>query len=317
MDERRFLELALKSRRSWARESVEELSSLHISDRLFGERRRSVLKADIGILWANWFIESALDPLRYIDKDKGYVHVYADSLREVASKLSHYTKIELEDLARLIANEVWEQVEILRSQSERAAFSKDQRFDLLADAGPEPRCWLCGHQFSSEAIKAFEEAAPFRGSERVFVDVFKPNGLNSADSGIQIDHIESWSRGGRDRPSNLRLSCAWCNRYKSNHRSIYDVSGTAHRATSNELGILSLPQRFWTIRLIASVRRCEHKEGCGCTIENTELTIEPINPGGIASPTNLRVICPDHHFLKDRRLLPRKVVSSIWGKVSD
>lgn len=315
MDERRFLELALNARRSWARETVDELSSLHVSDRIFGERRKSVLKADVGILWANWFIESALDPLRYINKDKGYVHIYADALREIASKLSHLTKVEAADLSRLIAGEVWEQVEILKSQSERSTFSKDQRFDLLADAGPEPRCWLCGYQFSDEAIKTFEESAPFRGLERSFVDVFKPNGLNSADGGIQIDHVESWSRGGRDRPSNLRLSCAWCNRHKSNHRSIYDVSGTAHRARQNDRGIFSLPQKFWIIRLIASVRSCEYKQGCSCTIENTELTIEPINPNGIASPTNLRVVCPDHHFLKDKRLLPRRVVSSIWGKV--
>lgn len=315
MDEQRFLEIALSASRTWDSATVNELSSLNVSDRIFGERRKSVLKADVGILWANWFIDSMLDPARYTKDEKCYVDVYNDARRIIVSRLDHLTKDEAADLSKLIAGEIWEQVKILRSKNDRAPFSKDQRYELLADAGPEPRCWLCGYKFSDSAISAFEEAIPFRGSEQSFIDVFKPNGLNSADSGIQIDHVESWSRGGRDDPSNLRLSCAWCNRNKSNHRSIYDVSGTPHRAGPNDRGVFSLPQKFWTVRLIASVRKCEHKEGCDCTIENSELTIEPINPLGIASPTNLRVVCADHHFLRDKRLLPRTMVAAIWGKV--
>jgi hypothetical protein len=34
----------------------------------------------------------------------------------------------------------------------------------------------------------------------------------------------------------------------------------------------------------------------------------------MATPTNLRVVCGTHHYLKEKRLMTRDLVSNIWGK---
>ena len=313
-DEKIYIALALNARRSWKADEVSQLSQLQVPDRILGDRRKGILRSDIAILWVTWFVESLIDPQRYVIDGTHYSHIFSDVIKEIRGKFSHLTVDEAHELASDISCEMWTRVNTLRQNNDRTQFSKDVRFDLLADAGERPRCWMCGHLFSTAAVKAFEEGKNSQIPAHEFVDVYKPLGLRSVDSTIQIDHVEAWSHGGSDSTDNLRLSCAWCNRNKSAHRSIYDVSGTAVSARVNNLKIYSLPQHFWTIRLIAAVRRCEHPDGCSCKVENSELTVEPVNINGVATPTNLRVVCSDHHYLKDKRLLPRKKVAEIWDK---
>jgi hypothetical protein len=311
MDEINFLNLSIRARRFWDHDDAKKISGYQIPDGILGPRRKTLLRADIAILWSSWFIESLLDPQRYVLEGKNYLHLFADAFHLVSENFSHLTKDERRDFAQVIANELWGRVEILRRNSSRTSIDRNTRFDLLADAGTNPRCWICGHLFSDPAIKAFEDIKPTNSLPFEFVDVYKPLGLSSVDSTIQIDHVEAWSKGGRDL-NNLKLCCAWCNRNKSSHGSIYDVAGTANTANANKYEIFSLPQRFWIVRLIAAVRRCEHSEGCDATTENSELTVEPINPLGMATPNNLRVVCGDHHYLQQNRLMPRRVVLDIW-----
>lgn len=313
MDERSFLSLALEARKSWGVTDVHHLAQLHVPERILGERRSSILRSDIGILWSSWFLESLLDPNRYATAGKTYPMLFSDAFRLVTERFSHLTKDEAKLFASEISRELWRRVENIRQGSDRIKLDKNSRYDLLSLAGDQPRCWICGYLFSELAIKNFANGKISELKAFEFVDVFKPIGLNVIDLTIQVDHVEAWSLGGRNL-DNLKLSCAWCNRNKSNHTSIYDVSGSALVANSNSYEIHSLPQRFWTIRLISTVRRCEHPSGCSCTTENSELTIEPINPLGMATPTNLRVVCGAHHYLKEKRLMTRDMVSNIWGK---
>ena len=313
MDERSFLALALGARKSWGAVDVHQLAQLHVPDRILGDRRSSILRSDIGILWSSWFLESLLDPNRYASSGKTYPMLFSDAFRLISEKFPHLTKAEAKDFSSEIARELWRRVESIRQGSDRIKLDKNSRYDLLSSAGDSPRCWICGHLFSEAAIRNFEDGKLSELKAFEFVDVFKPIGLSSIDLTIQVDHVEPWSLGGRN-VDNLKLSCAWCNRNKSNHTSIYDVSGSALIANSNPYGIHSLPQRFWIIRLISIVRKCEYPSGCSCTADDTELTIEPINPLGMATPTNLRVVCGDHHYLNEKRLMPRNLVSNIWGK---
>jgi hypothetical protein len=314
MEEISFLKLALDARRSWDTDEVRRLSQLVVPERILGDRRKSILRSDIRILWATWFIESLVDPRRYVPNEKTYTHLLYDALCQIQHTFSHLTKAESMELATEISAEVWERVSGLRLNAERAQIARDMRFDLLAEAGESPRCWMCGHLFSNDAVKAFEEGKQPNWGVYEFLDVYKPMGLRAVDFSIQVDHVDAWSHGGKHEIENLRLSCAWCNRNKSSYRSIYDVSGMAIIARPNRYNIFSLPQHFWTVRTITSVRRCEHPDGCDKNVSNSELSVEPINTAGVATPPNLRVVCWDHHFLKGKRLLPRRIVADVWGK---
>jgi hypothetical protein len=95
--------------------------------------------------------------------------------------------------------------------------------------------------------------------------------------------------------------------------SLYDVGGDAVKVKTGPLGIHSLPRKFWIVRLLGLVRKCEHPDGCDATVDNCELTVEPIDLLGVPNPTNLRVVCGNHHQLGHKRLIQTDIVRKIWA----
>jgi hypothetical protein len=141
--------------------------------------------------------------------------------------------------------------------------------------------------------------------------VYKPRGLIERDLRIEIDHVFPFSQGGQDE-DNLQLACGWCNRHKSAHLSIYDVEGQPRSAGQNSLGISSVPQPFWVVRLLALNRTCEYQSGCTRSVQTAELTVAAIRESGALNPTNLRVTCREHDPLGAIRLQPPSVAKQIW-----
>ncbi|MBF5067143.1 HNH endonuclease, partial [Salmonella enterica subsp. enterica serovar Istanbul] len=107
--------------------------------------------------------------------------------------------------------------------------------------------------------------------------------LIERDLKIEVEHKLPFSKGGGDIDdlNNIALSCGWCNRYKSNLISIYDVGrNLKNYKNSNFIGF-SIPEPYWVIRKMALANRCSHP-GCTATRKNN-LYIDLINPRGAAN----------------------------------
>lgn len=314
MDETRFIDRALSEAASgWRGQSLGDLAALTVPDGLLG-RRRSLLRADIGELWAKWFVESLVDPRRYTVETVTYPRLFADVLGAVNERFGMNTLPEKQALAASASSILQRMINLAPTIGRRRAISRKTKSFLIDVAGERPRCWVCGSPFDPVAIDNFI------GSERslvpspLFIDVLCPRGLSPADLSIQIDHIVPVAHGGTEEEDNLALACGWCNRHKSAWLSIYDVEGRPRLAGANTLGITSLPQPFWSIRHIATIRECEHPGGCGRNSTTSAMTIAPSTRGGALNPTNLRVTCHEHDPIRGIRLQPAGIVRSIWGK---
>lgn len=312
MDVRAFVDASLRPTRTWMAEDVERTARWAPPEGLFGPRRGNLLRGDIHTQWSLWFVESLADPARYIEKEKTYAHVVVDVLNAVQRQYPGATRPEQTELAEFIADLVWSRTTFLRTARARKVRSREERLDLLTTAGSPPRCWICGHAFSEAECEAFLGEAIMRNAQP-FVDVLRPSGLRDIDHVIQIEHIAPWSRGGEDDAANLALACSWCNRHKAANRSTYDVQGSSVLAGPNKFGLGTLPRHFWTVRLLAIQGRCEDPSGCSAATTNSELTVQPINPLGAMVPSNLRVVCPSHHWLGHERLQTRAVAAQLWG----
>jgi len=175
---------------------------------------------------------------------------------------------------------------------------------MLVRAGDPPRCWLTGYKFTNDAIDRFLGDSSVVPSPLTFVDIYKRQGLVSRDLQIEIDHLHPFSLGGGDE-DNLKIVCGWANSNKGAKVSLYGASGLAVQAKIGGRSLF-LPQPYWVIRLIGSVRKCEHEEGCENDIGSVELTVAPSLKSGIPNPIGLRVCCPSHDTLGSRRLASRK-----------
>jgi hypothetical protein len=186
---------------------------------------------------------------------------------------------------------------------------------LLDLAGKkQPRCWICGASFSNEAIDNYLYMRNYRLPVPYFIDVLKPRGLEECDLRIEIDHVFPFSEGGAESSDNLRLACGWCNRRKRELVSIYDVAGKPLKAKRNQIGLHTLPQPFWVVRLLGLVQKCEHSDGCDATAQDSELTVQLANSRGSANPANLRVVCYEHDQMREKRRQSKEKVASLWNK---
>ncbi|PMS10516.1 HNH endonuclease [Trinickia caryophylli] len=306
--------LPLDATKRWDANMLRSVAGLSPPNTLFG-RREALIRGDAHQQWAQWFIQGIVDPLRYVESDRGYAHIFFDTLEAVNSAFQALTKDERVELAKLVANKVLESVLLLRSNRDRALIDRESRLLLLELAGDCPRCWVCGYPFSDRAIERFLHR---NASERLllpeFVDAMKPIGLTPSDVAIEIDHKHPFSRGGTDSIENLRLACGWCNRHKGASVSLYDEEGRVRTSQGHRHLFPSLPQPFWVVRVLATQKKCEHLAGCDRTSETSELTVAPAYGNGAPTPTNLRVTCHEHDPLRLVRMVPRTIASQIWGK---
>lgn len=311
-DEVSFITKALNNPAStWNNATLSGLAALQVPENVLG-RRRTLLRADINEQWAMWFIESLADPRRYADKGISYPFLFRDVLTVVDQRFHTFTKPEKKQIASTVARILHQRISAFQDKRQRQSVSRSEKILLIELAGSSPRCWLCGWQFTEEAIDNFIQQGRREITLPKFIDVLIPRGLKQRDLSIEIDHVVAHAHGG-DNEGNLRLACGWCNRYKSALTSIYDVEGRPRQVKPNNLGINSLPQPFWLVRLLATERRCEHSEGCDRSADNSEMTIAPIYKGGALNPSNLMVTCYTHDNLGAIRFQPSRVVRQLWG----
>ncbi|MBG1252214.1 HNH endonuclease [Burkholderia pseudomallei] len=283
-----------------------------LPERVLGRRRAVLLRSDIHTQWAQWFVEGLADPSRYLEKS--YPHIFADVHAAVNRVFPDCTKPERLSLAQTAARFVENSASAIRKLKQRVQADREQRIVLLDLSGNPPRCWICGLRFCGEATENFRNGnAALDLPSPPFLDILKPIGLKPQDLRIEADHVYPFSHGGGDL-DNLRLSCGWCNRYKSSLQSLYEVEGRPISAAPNKFGFTTLPQRFWTVRTLATQRSCEHPDGCTASCDDHEMTIAPINDTGALNPGNLRVVCPEHDPYGNARLQHRDAVAALWSQ---
>jgi hypothetical protein len=280
----------------------------------FLSRYDTVLRADIHSLWLRWFVEGLCNPLRYVeDQTKTLVDVTADAFARVDLLYPGDTVEQRNTLAQHLAKQVM--AEVMRQRIiKRIGTSAGDKQDLVDAAVNTPRCYICGYAFSQIAIDKFLHKR--KGIELplpAFVDVLQPRGLVERDVGIEVEHIVPVAGGGQGK-NNLALACGWCNKSKGALMSMYDTAARAARA-SYFMGTqqwYELPNPFWTIRILAVVGKCEHREGCQATVKDSELFIAPVDHHGSPNPCNLRVFCSQHDPYAATRFYGRDAVQKIW-----
>jgi len=312
MNEPFFIDSTLQDYLSiWDVEKISRIANLSVPESVLG-RQKTLLRADVNIQWARWFVESLADPLGYLKYDFSYPTLFSDVLTAVNEKFNQYTKNEKVKIASSVARILQSQINRMKSSLKRQQISRKDKDLLLELAGNPPRCWICGAIFSNEAVDnyLYRKSTSIRMPK--FIDIFFPRGLNQRDLTIEIDHIVAHSLGGSSE-DNLALACGWCNRNKNNYLSIYDTNGQPKKAVANSIGVRTLPHPFWSIRLLSTVRICEFLDGCASATSNSNLTITSINQNGSMNPTNIRVTCYEHDNLQVIRLQPPNIVRHVWG----
>ncbi|MEH2081192.1 MAG: HNH endonuclease signature motif containing protein [Nostoc sp.] len=272
--------------------------------------RGTLLRADIHILWTQWFIESICDPDLFANSNQGYAHIFTTVQRRVPVIFSGITEEERNKISTYIARLV--DKEIQRRKTRKRIFPSLDDKKLLWDIyGPEQRCWICGYKFTKWAENKFLGYTNYNEAPLpLFVDYMTLHGLKERHICVEVDHAVPFSKGG-DEEDNLRLACGWCNSHKSNRVSLYDVSLKPRTLIHPKLGKQSIPHPFWIVRLLSIRRSCEYEGGCHQTIENGQLTVFPRHPEGAINPTNLRVICPDHDPLGSNRFVSSTIAKQV------
>lgn len=296
----------------WRREDLKALAGLSIPDAIF-ERNHAVLKADAHVLWLRWFLEGMCNPLRYVDDDtKTIVDVHLDTLDRVNGMYPGTPQPERHQLAQQISRHVMAEVE-RRRRLARTHATAAQRRELVDNAGGAPRCWMCGYLFSRAAVDRFLRKSKFEPELPEFVDILRPRGLIKRDIRIEVEHIVPVAGGGGGL-DNLALACGWCNANKGARTSIYDARARSPRSAFVLGGhqLHELPQPFWSVRLMAFRRTCEHLGGCTASVDDAELFLAPSDPRGSLNPSNLRVVCASHDPYAARRFLGREAARKIW-----
>jgi hypothetical protein len=296
----------------WDLDSVVQSASLSVPDDVLGAAG-SLLKCDIGQQWAQWFVESFYDPRGCKGAQGSYPYVFSQVWEETNKRLGQRAHDQRRAVASTIARIVQELALRNDRDSVRPRIELSRRRLLLDLSGTPPRCFYCGSQFSDAAVSRFL----FHESEEFvlpqFIDILKPRGITSNDLRIEVDHVVPFASGGGSE-DNLVLSCGWCNRYKSANTSLYDVSSIPISAKDSTLGFFSLPNPFWSVRLLAIRRKCEYRGGCSRTSFTDSLTIAPVSIKGALNPTNLMITCQEHDPLREIRYKPIAVIQSLWGK---
>jgi hypothetical protein len=294
-----FLESALKEPgEQWTSMGLAQLAARTPPDAVLGQNL-NLLRADLYRLWARWFSEAVTDPRQFTGR-LDYARVYSQTRRVVGELWREIPDDERNRFAVRLARLTME--ELKRQEVSRHPFTVADKLSARAEAGLEPRCWICGYKFPEWALEKFDgNSFTFPGPDQ-FVDRFMPR-LKPRHYQVEIDHIVP-VHGGGTNTSNLRLACGWCNLSKRELVSVYDVRSHPKEPSGAGDG-LRPPVPIWVVRLLATRRRCEWKEGCTRTVESDALTVAPRHQAGGTNPINLWVTCSHHDPLGSRRYISR------------
>jgi hypothetical protein len=297
---------------SWSLPDLNTMAHRRLPD-LLTEKNDAIVRADIHSLWIKWFVEGICNPLNYVDDlTKGHAHVLFDVTERVETLFIHETKGRKDLFAKQITERVM--VEVTRQRMLKRDYATPKTKADLVAAATVPRCWMCGYAFSAEALDIFLKK-PGAGVPQLpkLLDVLRPRGIIVRDISIEVEHVMPVAAGGKGT-SNLALACGWCNKYKGAKTSIYDASFRAPRVPF-KLGkhiFYELPHPFWTIRLLAVRRGCEHIGGCSAHANTDEMFIAPVSTLGSPNPSNLQVFCGAHDPYRLDRFVPHATAEKIW-----
>ncbi|MBF6546238.1 HNH endonuclease [Nocardia brasiliensis] len=256
-----------------------------------------LIRADFSYTSARWFVEGLVDLAKYEsfdDEDIGKAILYREIIEVLQSLYSMALVSELKTLGRVMATFGWDLVEARRPKR-RERLNQNLQRDVWIAAEPDPRCYLCGYLFTGDARELFMGRSNFEPPLPSLVDFTRPRGLNPRHLRAEIDHVRPVARGGDSTIDNLRLACGWCNIVKGSHCNLFDTGSWARlRIDHPKLGRVTVPEPMWLLRLVATRKRCEYRDGCSETIETAELFVAPRAYCGTITPTNAAVYCSLH-----------------------
>jgi hypothetical protein len=299
--------------RSWDVAALQHLATAQVPRDILGAHAW-LTEADIRLTWASWFVDGLVDRRPFIHSNRlGYAHLYSEVQSRMRLLAPTLPIDELRRAAAAVTDFAWDDIDARRGRG-RGAVTPQMRADLWFAAEPTPRCYLCGYEFSDHArdrlLGRSTAGQPEPSNLPLLVDFTRPRGLVPRDLMIEIDHVAPVANGGKTILDNLRLSCGWCNRVKAANTSLYTApSGYSGEITSRELGIVTVPQPLWVLRLVATRGRCEEPSGCSAVLATSELFLAPRNPQGTITPTNAMVTCSNHDPWATARFVSRAKLS--------
>lgn len=298
---------------SWDFDAVITMSGRSLPEIFLGDQQ-SILRGDQYRLWLRWFLESLLSPVAASRRESvERLNVFESVYKRVKGLYPGIDAMRQRSLTDVITDHLYADIERRRAKVGRDYALKVTKLELIAERTP-PRCYICGFPFPKEAIDAFLQSP---GADPVmvptWVDVFRPR-LKQRDLSIEIEHVVPVALHGNGQ-DNLRLACGWCNKYKSSKVSLYEAGYVAPPVDSIRIGsheLHELPNPFWTIRILALRKRCQHPDGCSNTAKNAELFISLLDWGGSPNPMNLAVFCEDHDPIAPHRRQTHSSVEKVW-----
>lgn len=285
----------------WDKDELCSAAMAHEPENILGSNI-AVLKADRSVISLSWFIESVYD-YNLANEEVTYAQVFNHVRRGLHNLGFDNNHSDYLDIAAKISRLCYSYI-CHNSNRRRKSVTKSLKMDLLESCNNKPQCWICGHKFCSDAINKFL-GKPYNITLPSSVDMYFPSGLSERDYFIEVEHKKPFSSGGADLDdlSNIALSCGFCNRHKWKFISLYDVSRSLRGYLHPRLGVVSIPQPYWAIRLLALSEKCSEPQ-CAAKKTNSRLYIDMKNPLGSMSPTNLRVVCRRHRKNAGDRVVP-------------
>lgn len=281
---------------AWGEGSLRQFAGLQMPNGLMGTHEW-LLNADMRFAWARWFVDGLVDRSRFLrDPRIPYAKLYEGIVQALRSQNPSEPRDELNQVAKAMSELAWDEIERMRV-SGRQSISTATRKDLWYAAEPESRCYLCGYQFTATARDKFlgRAGGSVTNDLPLLVDFVRPRGMSARDLRVEVDHVAAVASGGATTTKNLRLACGWCNRVKSDKRSLFDApAGFYATCATQELGLVTVPQPMWILRIVAARGRCEHHAGCAARLETHELFVAARQTGGSITPTNAIVVCVEH-----------------------
>ncbi|MEG8181218.1 HNH endonuclease [Nocardia terpenica] len=299
----------------WSDRAVKRLANRAIPDGILGDHGW-LLRGDAAATWSQWFVESIVDLAPYVvDTTRNIGHLHQAVLNHFAQIAPNSPKDERQEHAKPLTRFAW-QIVLSRRSRAREPISEALREALWSDSQPDPRCYLCGYQFTNQARDRFIGLVSGAPTLPKFVDFTRPRGLRISHLQIEVDHVIPVADGGRTGIENLRLACGWCNSTKNRYSNIYDSARWSSGTFPHPLlGAVTIPQPLWVLRTVATRKRCEFSDGCPARIDNNELFGGPRHESGALSPSNIAAYCSEHDPWKDKRWvgagrLERSIISN-------
>lgn len=276
---------------SWDTNALANLAVLNPPKDVF-PNNNVICKSDMSFVWLSWFVESVYD-YNLAKEDITYPAVFSYVRRGLIHSGFNENSANFTDVSKSVSRLIYEYIGKVKGRKRKPP-KHSTKEALLEKFDRGPFCWICGYRFTSEAIDKYL-GKPSNIELPSTFDYFSARGLKERDLSIEVEHKQPFSTGGADIDDlqNIDLSCGFCNKHKWKFLSIYDANRGLRSFSHPRMGLVSIPQPYWIIRILALANSCSE---AGCTVKKAkqQLFVDLVNPLGSASPTNMKVVCRKH-----------------------